>query len=52
MSGLRFNASVMDCPNKFAGGEVEKPIAWTIIALPDEHAAKCFGGEFGPVLVL
>jgi hypothetical protein len=43
MSGLRFNENDMDGPNEFAGGEVGKPIAQAIIAIPDEHASERFG---------
>jgi hypothetical protein len=52
MSGLRFNENDMDGPNEFAGSEVEKPIAGAIIAIPDEHAPECFGGEFVHVAVI
>jgi hypothetical protein len=52
MSGLRFNESDMDGSNEFPGSEVDKPIAQAIIAIPDENAAECFGGEFVHVAVL
>jgi hypothetical protein len=52
MSGLRFNESDMNGSNEFPGSKVEKPIARAIIAIPDENAAECFGGEFVHVAVL
>jgi hypothetical protein len=51
MSGLRFNERDMNCSNEFLGSEVEKLVAQAIIALPDEHASECFGGEFVSVAV-
>jgi hypothetical protein len=50
--GLRFNESDMDGSHEFAGGEVEKLVARTIIVVPDEHAWEGHGGEFVPVAVL
>jgi hypothetical protein len=43
---LGLNKSNMDGADEFASGEVEDPIAWTIIALlSNEHATKCIGGS-------
>jgi hypothetical protein len=46
MSALGFNEIDMDDPNEFAGGKAKKPVARTINAIPDEHAAERFRGEF------
>jgi hypothetical protein len=40
MRRLGFNESDMDVPNEFAGGEVEDPVARTIVTLANEHASE------------
>jgi hypothetical protein len=38
--------------NEFPASEVEKPVDGAFIAILDEHATECFGGEFVFVMVL
>jgi hypothetical protein len=42
MRRLGLNESGMDGPNEFSSGEVEEPIARTIIAVTNEHASESF----------
>jgi hypothetical protein len=52
MRGLRFDEGNMDCANEFPGSEAEKPLAWAIIAVSNEHSAKRFGRQFVPIAIL
>jgi hypothetical protein len=53
MRGLiGLNKRDVDGADKLPGGKVHNSIARTVVALPDEHAAKGFMGELLPTTIL
>jgi hypothetical protein len=52
MRRLGLKESGMDGPNEFANGNVEDPVARTIIAVANEHAPEDFRRQFVHVSVL